>query len=54
MPIQSVKKKSGRFLQEAEISDYTNYETITPIHSPPLERLCDNRRRRRDSRVPKL
>jgi len=31
MTIQSVKKKSRRFLKNPEISDYTDYETITLI-----------------------
>jgi hypothetical protein len=39
MGIQSVKKKSRRFLGNQEIFDYTNYEPITLIHpSPPAYR----------------
>jgi hypothetical protein len=39
MPIQSVKKKSRRLLKDPEISDYTDYETITPISpTPPSKR----------------
>jgi hypothetical protein len=31
----SVKKKSRRFLKNPEISDYTDYGTITPIPPTP-------------------
>jgi len=35
MGIQSVKKKSRRFLGNQEVFDYTNYEPITLIKKRP-------------------